>query len=137
MIIQRRTEAHPPIDPHCNSVPLFIHTYRRTAAGAILNVIVLKVAQILALMAVTLMILVWRQIVQAAQKMKRTKGNDSLNNIVCTFDLWYGRRRGAQESDTQTNSLLSPSSPAKRRHLHCPFGPRDSAQHCGLVSSGY
>ena len=77
------TYSHAPQDPHCNSAPLFFHSYRRTDAGAIVNVIALKAAQILALMAVTLMILVWAQLVEAAQKMKKTKADDSLTNTVC------------------------------------------------------
>ena len=47
------------IDPHPNSAVLFVHLYRNTNAGAFINVITLKVTQIAALMAGTLMILIW------------------------------------------------------------------------------
>ena len=47
------------LDPHPNSAVLFVHLYRNTDAGAFINVITLKVTQIAALMAGTLMILIW------------------------------------------------------------------------------
>ena len=66
------------IDPHSNSAPFGTHPWRRSNGGNILVVIFVKTTQILGVAAATLMILIWKQIVDAAQKMKRVKGQSDL-----------------------------------------------------------
>lgn len=66
------------LDAHPNSAPFGTHFWRRSNTGNVLVVLFVKITQIFGVAAATLMILIWKQIVDAAQKMKRVKGQGQL-----------------------------------------------------------
>jgi hypothetical protein len=65
------------LDPHTKSMPFGFKMF-----DALSSVILLKIGQVVLISALLLLILIWRQLVQAAQKMKAVKGMGRSPKIV-------------------------------------------------------